>query len=154
MSISMLVTMEPGGLVDDAVESFNTLVAVAARLCASLNDANKLRFTVRRESYGGSVEPFLASASFAALVGVAKRRAMTFELLCVTVECAFHYVEHVGVLFRDEGSGVEPVKHESRISDLRAIRRVPRNTWLVISRESELFHFPRVEARLLRPMTL
>jgi hypothetical protein len=125
----------------------------AATAVISNSMASSIRLVFRREPHGTTIEPFLGSASFEALLGIAKKRDEAAALLGVLVECAFLFSEQVGVLLVGENL---PFPNERTDLSIAAIgtRHRFKGVWYRIVASLTWFHFAQVEAKLLKPLKL
>jgi hypothetical protein len=125
----------------------------AAKAVISTPIASTIRLVFRREPHGSTIEPFLGSASFEALLGIAKKRDEAAALLVVLVECAFLFSEQVGVLLIGENLSLPNERTDLSIAALGTRHRL-KGLWYRIVAPLTWFHFAQVEAKLLKPLKL
>ena len=153
MSSTLRVTLD-GLRLDASGEShIRNLYGIAAKAAVPPSMVPSIRWVFRNESHGTTIEPFLGSASFEALLGLRKKRNDAIALLRTLVACAFAVGEHVGVLYIRDGG---PLPRERTVVSLENLDRLNcRNlAWYRITAPLRWTHFRRVEARLLRPLGL
>ena len=91
----------------------------------------KVRLVMRRDAADTTIEPFVGSASIAALLGIARKRAGAVEVLAAIVSELRAEVRDVRVVRRAEGEP-EPAIVEAGVDSLAdAIARTPCNVRVV-----------------------
>jgi hypothetical protein len=115
--------------------------------------APSIRLVFRRERQGTTIEPFLGSAAFEALLGIPKKRREALILLRILVACAFLVSDRVGILLVSEG---DPLPKERKDLSLEALREqhFSKGSWYRMVAVPVWFHFSQVEAKLLQPLEL
>jgi len=142
------VRLDPLGEAD-----LEVLYRTAAKAAVPPSTVPSIRLVFRSELHGTTIEPFLGSASFEALLRIAKKRADAMVLLSTLVGCALCVCQTAGVVLMREGS---PLPHERTDLCFKALReqRLSKNAWYRIFAPLTWFHFAQVEARLLEPLKL
>ncbi len=153
MSETLRVTLDRHHLAPLDEADLQDLYRRAATSVISTSMAPSIRLVFRREPHGTTIEPFLGSASFEALLGIAKKREQTAALLVVLVECAFLFSEWVGVLLVGENLPLPNERTDLSIAELSTRRRL-KGAWYRIVAPLTWFHFAQVEAKLLKPLKL
>jgi len=153
MSETLRVTLDGRQLAPSEEADFQDLYRRAATSVISTSMASSIRLVIRSEPHGTTIEPFLGSASFEALLGIAKKRDEAAVLLVVLVECAFLFSERTGVLLVGENQPLPNERTDLSIAELRTRRRF-KGAWYRIVAPLTWFHFAQVEAKLLKPLKL
>lgn len=151
MSTTLRVTLDGHRLSSTEKGDVEALYRSAAKAALPPSTVSSVRLVFRDEVQGTTIEPFLGSASFEALLGIAKKRDDTMALLGVLVASAFLFSENVGVLLADERQPVPTGKTDLSLAALRARNRLT-PAWYRIAASFTWFHFARVEAKLLQPL--
>lgn len=153
MSNTLQVTLD-GRQLDTAGEAnLQDLYRTAAQSAVPPSVASSIRLVFRREPHGTTIEPFLGSAAFEALLRIAKKRKDATALLVILVACSLLVCERVGVLLVAEDT---PLPNERTDLSFKALReqRLVKGAWYRIVASPAWFHFTEVEAKLLRPLKL
>jgi hypothetical protein len=153
MSKTLLVTLDGRQFTALDEADLQDLFRTAAKAIVPPSIAFSIRLVLRREPYGASVEPFVGSASFEALLGIAKKRDDAIALLTTLVACGFSFCDRVGVLLIEEGQPIPQERTDLPFAALRQRRRFDTG-WNRIIAPIMWFHFSQVEARLLQPLKL
>lgn len=153
MSDMLRVTLDGLRLDPVGEADLNDLYRTAATAAVPPSMVSSIRLVFRSELHGTTIEPFLGSASFEALLRIAKKRGDATALLSTLVGCALCVCQSVGVVLMREGSALP---HERTDLCFKALReqRLSKNAWYRILAPLTWFHFAQVEAKLLEPLKL
>lgn len=157
MSRFLFITLE--GCSPDCCR-VEALVSGTERRCVgsqAAKMARQLRLVLRQETFGVSIEAFIGSAAVLELLSIKSKRALAIDVLSALVKECQNLVRHVGIVCvraEHENSAQWPVP-KSGIDLERALQSFRReDSWVKLRTSMNVFHFPRVEARLKRSLSV
>ena len=153
MSEVLRVTLDGQHLTPSNEADLRDLYIAASKASVPPSTTTSIRLVFRHDPHGTTIEPFLGSASYEALLRIAKKRDDTMKLRVSLAGCALSFCENVGVVFAREGTPAPRERLDCSLAAFRAQRGLE-SGWYRIAAPVTWFYFARVEAKLLQPLKL